>query len=319
LASELRIVDSLLAEAEYKSDQALVEAHFLEQALQHVHQLKDPRKEATALRRRIEEAYRRAEPQFKSFSFEVKITEEQVQQLIDHYFTDDAQDTLHRLGASQFLLPDYESAEDIAKRLAKEHPLQHIFARSTIQSGRRVAQQKGGIEVNEDHIVSQMGENLKILGIYQTILFRELKSRGIGAKEVADFLSGSATFQYDNFPAIAEGLKDFEQGSYYSALCVLVPQVEEALRQVVAKLGQPTMQVVNGLQQAIKIGEILSILRPGLGENVYWYLALLTFDKRGMALRDDLAHGLLKHGSMNETQVYLVVHALLLLSCFKIQ
>lgn len=73
----------------------------------------------------------------------------------------------------------------------------------------------------------------------------------------------------------------------------------------------------NGVQQAIKIDHILGKLRPSIGEAVYWYLALLMFDKRGLALRDNVGHGLLTHCPQNEDDARVAIHALLVLSGFK--
>ncbi|HUD06426.1 MAG TPA: DUF4209 domain-containing protein [Candidatus Saccharimonadales bacterium] len=318
LAAELRIIDSLIAEAKFKSEQALVEAHFLEKALERVLQIKDPRKEADTLRRRIEEAYERSIPDFKEFSVEIKISNDEIKEIVDHYFVGDPQETLRRVAAARSLLPDYKSSEDFAKRLMKEYPLQQIIGGSTIQGNRRINQRKGGHEVNEDHVVTQMGQNLKLTALLRTVIFRELKNRSIGVSEIIRLLKDSDFFQYDNFAAIEEALADFEDSKYFSAVSVIIPQIEELLRSVVFELGLPTTVTINGNQQAIKIGEILDKLRPALGEQVYWYLALAMYDKRGMALRDDIGHGLLKYGPQNEDEALLAVHMLLVLSSFKI-
>ncbi|PJE62560.1 hypothetical protein COU88_04335 [Candidatus Roizmanbacteria bacterium CG10_big_fil_rev_8_21_14_0_10_39_6] len=174
------------------------------------------------------------------------------------------------------------------------------------------------MEITEDHVVEQYSRNMRTYAIFSKFLFEELKKRGITGKQIADFLRDKQVFQYDNFGAIEEGLQDYDEGKYYSTLAVILPQIEEALRSLLRKAHYPTLTLGRtGDQVVIGMRDILEspLLKSAVPEDLYWYLRLILWDKRGPALRDNVCHGLLSHKS-GEYECYYVLHILLILAVF---
>ncbi len=289
-----------------------------EKALELVRKLNDPRKEQQELKAAIEQANYKSIDEMKSVSVEFKITEKEKNDFIASVFVEDNIESLERIGGLPNLRPSFKGARELTAKLAKDYPLQHIFGMSLIQQGRKIHQSSGGMEITEDHVVEQYSRNMRTYSIFSKFLFDELKKRGITGKQIADFLRDKEVFQYDNFGAIEEGLQNYDDGKYYSSLAVILPQIEEALRNLLRKAHLPTLTIGRtGDQVVIGMRDILesSLLKQAMTEDLYWYLRLILWDKRGPALRDNICHGLLSYKS-GEYECYYVLHILLILAGF---
>lgn len=315
LETQLEQVDSYKMEGQEKSGSGLVAAYFYEKALELVRKLNDPRKEQQELKTAIEQANYKSIDEMKTVSVEFKITEKEKNDFIASVFVEDNVESLKRIGGLPNLIPSFKGARELTTKLAKDYPLQHIFDMSLIQQGRKIHTSSGGLEITEDHVVEQYSRNIRTYVLFSKFLFGELKKRGIMGKQIADFLRDKEVFQYDNFGAIEEGLQNYDEGKYYSALAVMLPQIEEALRNFLRKAHLPTLTIgKTGDQVVIGVRDILeSPLLKSLPEDLYWYLRLILWDKRGPALRDNVCHGLLSYKS-GEYECYYVLHVLLILS-----
>ena len=106
------------------------------------------------------------------------------------------------------------------------------------------------------------------------------------------------------------------------AIHVLVPQVEHILRNFLGSLGIPTLKTVRnhpGIMDAKSMNEVLGDerMREVLTENLWRYLSVVYIDKRGVNLRNDLAHGLLSSAIFNKGVADRVFHTLLALSLMR--
>lgn len=308
--------DSFIKEADAGAERGgLVEATFLESAFEIIKSI-GSQEEKAELRRRIEKAYLRSQEEMKPISAEIKITGKQQQELLKDIFVEDKIESLDKIGKSRQLIPSYLHAEKMTKELFDKHPLQHLVSRSTIQDGRKIIASQGGSDITQDDVIEQIGKyTIPIYGIFLQFVFDEMKKRNIGRNEFIKYLKDKDFFQYPNFGAVAEGIEDYFEGKYYSCLSILLPQIEQILRLSIRKMGLPTMRIENnGEQRVIHIKEILETLHIFIGNNIFYYFSLITWDKRGFALRDSSAHGLLEYNSQNRNQAELVMHMLLVIA-----
>lgn len=120
----------------------------------------------------------------------------------------------------------------------------------------------------------------------------------------------------------AKGLAAGLEGDYATALHILVPQFENALRELLKRQGH----VVNTkekndqiTQEAVTLGAILSYeaITEELGEGLVFDLESLLSDKLGVTLRHDIAHGLsgdaLFHKGGNSAYVFCLILRLVIL------
>ena len=75
-------------------------------------------------------------------------------------------------------------------------------------------------------------------------------------------------------------------------------------------LGHPGITDVKNMNQALGDPRVRKVLT----EDVWRYLTILYIDKRGMNLRNDLAHGLVSGEAFNQPTADSVFHSLLVLS-----
>ena len=103
------------------------------------------------------------------------------------------------------------------------------------------------------------------------------------------------------------------------AIHVLVPQIEHLLRMFLGRLGIPTRKTVRnqpGITDAKNMNDVLADVRvkESLTENLWRYLAVVYIDRRGLNLRNDLAHGLVPRAGFKRSIADRIFHTLLALS-----
>jgi len=106
------------------------------------------------------------------------------------------------------------------------------------------------------------------------------------------------------------------------AVHVLVPQVEHILRNFIGRMGIPTRKTIRnqpGITDAKNMNDVLADARmkEKLTENLWRYLAVVYVDRRGLNLRNDLAHGLVPPAGFKRHIADLVFHTLLALSLMR--
>jgi excisionase family DNA binding protein len=309
--------DSYIREAETKAGSGLAAAFFYSEALK-ISGGVITSEEQAALRRRIEEANLQAENQMQVHSFTVDIKTEEIHQYVNAVLVDDPETSLLRIALLPGMIPSLESAKESAQELLKEFPMSHMFAKSSLQDGRVVAITPGGIELTENHILDRFAQEISLHGIFLGFLFDELKNRGLDAKKLSAFLSQRDFFKNDSLPAVSEALELYFKGKYFSTVTVLLPQLEQVLRLANRKLGLPTLRSLDtGEQRVIYLQEALANLESIFTPDQYQYFCLVLWDKRGPALRDSSAHGLLNYGGANKSQANLLLQLLLILAAFE--
>ena len=132
----------------------------------------------------------------------------------------------------------------------------------------------------------------------------------------------SPVFLEGQRPFLEDGLKAYLDGDFLKAIHVLVPQVEQATRNLLALIGvspNKTVKGCSGIMDVKSMGNALEDdgLRNVLPENVWRYLTVLYVDRRGINLRNDLAHGLMTHSAFGQGLSDRVFHSLLVMSLIR--
>lgn len=312
-----QLFDSYIREGEAKSGSGLTAAFFYTEALK-ISGGVLTNEEQAALRRRIEEANLQSVNEMQVHSYTVDIKTEDINQYVNTVLVDDLEESLIRIALLPGMIPSLEIAKESAQELLKMFPMSHMFARSSLQDGRVVAITPGGIELTENHILNRLAEEISMHGIFLGFLFDELKSRGLDAKKLSAFLSQRDFFKNDTLSAVSEALELYFESKYFSTVTVLLPQFEQVLRLANRKLGIPTLRSLDtGEQRVIYLQEALANLEGIFTPDQYHYFCLVLWDKRGPALRDSSAHGLLSYGGANKSQANLLLQLLLILATFE--
>lgn len=140
--------------------------------------------------------------------------------------------------------------------------------------------------------------------------------------DILDFLCESPLFADSKDGLLRDGLEAYQQGDSVKAIHVLVPQVEHILRNFLGRLGIPTRKTARrqpGITDAKNMNDVLADARmkEKLTENLWRYLAVVYVDRRGLNLRNDLAHGLAPRARFSKGTSDRVLHTLLALSLMR--
>lgn len=208
--------------------------------------------------------------------------------------------------AASWPLSDPERDRAQAEELA-EGSIRHLFGGATYAAdGRKVAITEGGTEQIEAAIWSDMvrGAGMK-RGVVATAFI--VPGHGVITFEHRYDLPFLRRLCLDSpwVPAghedlWARGLSHGLNGDFPSAISVLVPQIEHALRQVLKGHGVYTLMVddATGVESEKGLAALLAMPETveTLGADLQYELSTLLIQPQGDNLRHDTAHGLLHDG-----------------------
>lgn len=225
----------------------------------------------------------------KTISVESGLTQEDVDKIVAKLVRpDDLEGSLIRIGAN--FLPDVDGARTLLERMRTEAPFVSMMPVSFVDEAGNPTAVMGALDDDEDgRLYQQLGRSLQflqpILG-YTLEKFREVLHPSV--EDVVAFLWRSPVFANLRQELVREGLAAYEQGDFVKAIHVLIPQVENALREFLGRLGAPTRKPVKnhpGINEAKNMNDILADkrVRSVLHERVWRYLILVYVEKRGGA------------------------------------
>jgi hypothetical protein len=117
-----------------------------------------------------------------------------------------------------------------------------------------------------------------------------------------------------------QGLEAFESGDYVKCIHVLIPQVENSLREILSVLGISTTKTdEDGGYELKNINDVLhdAIVQASIEEDLWYFLKALYSDKRGMNIRNLVAHGIAPAASFNRGVASLVVQSIVFLAAVR--
>jgi hypothetical protein len=159
-------------------------------------------------------------------------------------------------------------------------------------------------------------------GILHHSLKRLFEKFSASAEDVVSFVYQSPIFLESRRALLQSGVQAYFDGDFIKAIHVLVPQVEDTLRSLAAKSGVPVYKTVRGASGITDVKSMNNILedqrvRNMLTEDLWRYLTVLYIDRRGLNLRNDLAHGLVNTEGFNTLICDRVIHSLMVLGMMR--
>lgn len=143
------------------------------------------------------------------------------------------------------------------------------------------------------------------------------------AGKLLDVIRECEFFKPEREPLLAEGIAAWMDGDAVKAIHVLVPQIEAALRDLLAAMGAPVTEVdhINGGFLMIGFGKIIShpVFVKRVSKDIRFHLRGLYCDVRGINLRNNLAHGLASAELLNAGTANWVFHTVILIGALRIQ
>ena len=222
--------------------------------------------------------------------------------------------------ANEFL-PNSQQLESQVRKSGETAPLLAHIPQS-IMADDHVAGAVGSVEDDQHgRLIQQAAFLLRRSDIWLGHAFEQLfATHEVVPEHFVAWANRPRIFRDTSF--VLEGVRAWFAGDLVKALFVLVPQAESGLRGIIGQLGQPVTKAhsaVPGVGVALSMGDILyrRELCDALGPDLTLFFQALFADPRGINLRNDVAHGLIKHDQVTEQSVRLLIHTLLVFGIWR--
>jgi hypothetical protein len=209
---------------------------------------------------------------------------------------------------------------------AREHtPFLALAGQMVIGNDQIVARVGAGDSDDEGRLIRDTCQHMDFDTFFLRVTLDATRSKfDCTADDIMGFLACGVLFDPGRHPLLREGVASYLEGDHVKAVHIIVPQIEHALRVLLARLGQPTnkpMRSGKGVMQEKTLTDILEYepaIRVWAEKNSLqdWlvYLRCLLIDPRGHNLRNRLAHGLMGPDEFGRQVSDRALHVLLLLS-----
>jgi len=215
-------------------------------------------------------------------------------------------------------IPKVGKLRDLLQEMLSRTPILARIEVTRIVDG-HVAAQAGSIETDPDgRLIMQLAQYLDGEDLFLVPAIHRIREKHLpDAQTILSVLEESPTFDPARHVLLEDGIQAYLAGDHIKAIHVLVPQVEHALRRLLALLGVPTLRAGrNGIMQVKNLNEILreAAIQKALGEDLQLYLLTLLVDQRGQNVRNMICHGFATPAHLNQRMADRILHVLLTLS-----
>ena len=216
-------------------------------------------------------------------------------------------------------IPKKGEIQEQLSTLAKSAPISFLFSKHITDHSGRIVAKIGSLDEDMDgNIIHQMTQNMGLLAIFlNAVLNRVIEHHKITGKQLVDYLLHSPVFNEQQRKFLHEGIEAYLNSQFTHAIHLLVPQIEVAIRCLLELSGGSIIKPSrNGGFNLKTLGELLSSeeIVLVLGEDVAFYLRTLLTDQRGLNIRNDVCHGILRYEMMSNTIADRLIHVLLTLA-----
>jgi Domain of unknown function (DUF4209) len=191
------------------------------------------------------------------------------------------------------------------------------------REGRPIAK-IGSVEEDLDgRVIHQTSQHMQFeVPWLRAVLDRMRERLKPSAADLRDHVLKSPVFAREKAPILERGLAAYLDGEAIVAAPLLIPQVEDALRNLLRLAGCSTYKQhrLGGLM--LKVFDDLlreEAVVKTLGENVAHYFRVLFTDQRGWNIRNDVCHGITPFAAFSPQMTDRIFHALLVLALLRAQ
>ena len=236
------------------------------------------------------------------------------------------EDVENSLGCFTYsFIPKKEREKESLEHIVKGAPFLHMIPQSIFDEKGRVKAIVGGIETDlEGNLVVHISMSMKFNAIFINAVIEEGKQRGIFTIEnILSFITKSPSINTDRIPIITRGLEAYFNQDYLVSTHLLIPQLEEAIRNILEIGNIPTLKP-NKSGKGFQLRILDEMLRDPIAVQLLTddfanYLRILLTDNRGWNLRNDICHGIASPDLFNKMTADRIIHALLCFGVFRIK
>jgi len=247
----------------------------------------------------------------------MEVSKEKMEKYIAALIEGELDDVLTRIATHY--IPKKSEVEKQLKELASEAPIVFLMPMELLDNTGRPLAKVGSLEEDlTGHTVKLMSQNMAIGSIYlRQVLEALVKKYPTFENLCVDYLFRSPIFEEDRKSIITWGVKEYLNGNHMTAVHLLIPQIENALRVLLEKAGGSILKPARGGGFNLKVLEDLlrdPLLVQVFGEDMVFYFRALLVDPRGWNLRNRVCHGLCDASEFGPSMSDRIIHMLLCLA-----
>ncbi|RRA50506.1 DUF4209 domain-containing protein [Acidipila sp. EB88] len=261
----------------------------------------------------------------KHVKVEVPFDRDHFLKSVDRLLAGDDLSTKLYLIAHEFA-PKAAQVRETVQHLSETAPLLARITHQVIGPSGQTTAQIGSVDEDlEGRLQSQTAQYIGILLPLLNHTLSELKLRdNPTTDQIIDVLFRCPLFNDCRKELLREGFGAYLGEDWVKAIHVLVPQMEEALRNLAAGIGIPVTKTVRtqpGLTDLKNMGDVFNDarVRQVLGETMWRFLTVLYTDRRGINLRNNVAHGLVGPEAFNRSSSNLVFLSFFVIGSLRIK
>ena len=279
-----------------------------------------------ALKGQIRQMYRQGRQEMMTFSVPLEIPAEELEQMVDEVLSPETlAECLQAVATEGALLPNLAAAIEDAKATLADNSLMSILPKRTIRDDITISE----AATDQERLTGEIKRNLLLWieinsGVVLPALFRRLREqKDLTAETLADYFAATGLFEEGSLAMLRVGLDRLFANDPASAIHILVPQYEEALRSLIEKSGGGIIKPRSrqGGWEFETFGAFLrqEKVKQALPSEMLEYIRLVMTEQAGWNLRNRVAHGLIRVQDCTEPVALTVVHLFLLLTLFREQ
>lgn len=273
--------------------------------------------EAEKISIKLREVGKKAKSELKSVSHTVEVPREKMEKYIAALTEGELDVVLTRIAAHY--IPKKSEVEKQLKELAGEAPIAFLIPMELQDNMGRPLAKVGSLEEDlAGHTVKQMSQNITFESMFLRQVLKSLVEKYPTFENLfVDYLFRSPIFVDGRKSIIRQGVKEYLNGNHVTAVHLLVPQIENALRVLIETAGGSILEPARDGGFNYKV--LNKLLRDPLmvqvfGEDMAFYFKALLIDQRGWNLRNSVCHGLIEPSEFCPSMSDRIIHVLLCLA-----
>ncbi len=245
-----------------------------------------------------------------------KIDNAQLQKFINTLVTESLHQTMENIALH--FVPQRSQVRDQVLEISKTTPVLALIRKTIVDHRGRTIAIVGSVDDDIDgNIVRQMSQNMTISSIFLArVLDNAILKLGLNADTTVQYLLDSPIYPTGQDSILATGLRSYFKSEFLTAIHVLVPYIESAVRNLFELCGGATYKPAR--DGGFMLRTLDEVLRTPIIENVFaddisLYLRVTLTDRRGWNIRNNVCHGLFPDESFSKSVCDRLIHVLLLL------
>ena len=254
--------------------------------------------------------------ELKPVSHSMDLPKDEVEKFVSAMTEGTVEDFLNRF--TFHYIPNREEVKKQLFELSKQAPFVFMVGQSLQDEKGRVIARIGSLENDlEGHIIRQVSQSLTFSSLFiQLILAKAIEKYSLSKADILKYVEHTPVINKERIEIIEKSLDAYFNKDYLIFIHLLIPQIEEAIRNLVELGGGNVLKQARGGAFHLKtFDEILrdDVIINVLGEDFATYFRILFTDQRGWNLRNNVCHGLSNPNMFNNQTADRLLHSLLCL------